>query len=138
MSLFNIMEVAGTGMAAQTVRMNVVSSNLANAGSVASSAEEVFKAKEPLFEAVLKNQISRGGVAKGVRVSGIVEKSQDISSRYQPEHPMANEEGMVFLTNVNPVEEMANMISASRSFQMNVEVANTSKQLLLKTLSMGR
>ncbi len=137
MSLFNIMSIAGSGMSAQNVRLNVVSSNLANAGAVGSSPENTYHAKEAVFAATLKNQINGRGFS-GVAVSDIADKAQEITSRYQPDHPMANDEGYVYLTNVNPVEEMANMIAASRSFQMNVEVANTSKQLLMKTLSLGR
>lgn len=138
MSLFNAMSMAGSGMSAQTIRLNAVSSNLANAGSVGSSEATTYHAKEPIFSSLMKTSLGRNQGLSGVEVKEIIEKKDGIESRFQPEHPMANEDGYIFFTNVNPVEEMAHMIAASRSFQMNVEVANTSKQLLLKTLSLGR
>ena len=137
MSLFNVFDIAGSAMSAESVRLNVTSSNLANAQSVGGSEAETYHARHPVFSAVM--QSLRGDAASvGVRVDGIVESQTPMQQRYQPHHPLANEEGYVFLPNVNIVDEMANMISASRSYQSNVEVLNTSKQLMLATLRMGQ
>ncbi len=137
MSLFNVFDIAGSAMSAETVRLNVTASNLANAQSVGSSEQSTYHARHPVFAAVMESlQGDASGV--GVAVSGIVESQAPLEQRYQPEHPMANEQGYVFLPNVNIVDEMANMISASRSYQGNVEVLNTSKQLMLATLKLGQ
>jgi len=137
MSLFNVFDIAGSAMSAETVRLNVTASNLANAQSVGSSEQSTYHARHPVFAAVMESlQGDAGGV--GVAVRGIVESQAPLEQRYQPEHPMANEQGYVFLPNVNIVDEMANMISASRSYQGNVEVLNTSKQLMLATLKLGQ
>ena len=137
MSLFNVFDIAGSAMSAETVRLNVTASNLANAQSVGSSEQSTYHARHPVFAAVMGSR--RGDAASvGVAVNGIVESQAPLEQRYQPEHPMANEEGYVFLPNVNIVDEMANMISASRSYQGNVEVLNTSKQLMLATLKLGQ
>jgi flagellar basal-body rod protein FlgC len=137
MSLFNVFDIAGSAMSAETVRLNVTASNLANAQSVGSSEQSTYHARHPVFAAVMGSL--RGDAASvGVAVNGIVESQAPLEQRYQPEHPMANEEGYVFLPNVNIVDEMANMISASRSYQGNVEVLNTSKQLMLATLKLGQ
>jgi flagellar basal-body rod protein FlgC len=137
MSLFNVFDIAGSAMSAETVRLNVTSSNLANAQSVGSSEESTYHARHPVFAAVV-NSLQGDAGSVGVAVNGIVESQAPLEQRYQPEHPMANEEGYVFLPNVNIVDEMANMISASRSYQSNVEVLNTSKQLMLATLKLGQ
>jgi flagellar basal-body rod protein FlgC len=137
MSLFNVFDIAGSAMSAETVRLNVTASNLANAQSVGSSEQSTYHARHPVFAAVMGSL--RGDAASvGVAVNGIVESQAPLEQRYQPEHPMANEEGYVFLPNINIVDEMANMISASRSYQGNVEVLNTSKQLMLATLKLGQ
>jgi flagellar basal-body rod protein FlgC len=137
MSLFNVFDIAGSAMSAETVRLNVTASNLANAQSVGSSEESTYHARHPVFAAVMKS-LQANASSVGVAVNGIVESQAPLEQRYQPEHPMANEEGYVFLPNVNIVDEMANMISASRSYQGNVEVLNTSKQLMLATLKLGQ
>jgi flagellar basal-body rod protein FlgC len=137
MSLFNVFDIAGSAMSAETVRLNVTASNLANAQSVGSSEESTYHARHPVFAAVMESLPGNAG-SVGVAVNGIVESQAPLEQRYQPEHPMANEEGYVFLPNVNIVDEMANMISASRSYQGNVEVLNTSKQLMLATLKLGQ
>jgi flagellar basal-body rod protein FlgC len=137
MSLFNVFDIAGSAMSAETVRLNVTASNLANAQSVGSSEESTYHARHPVFAAVMDSLQGNAG-SVGVAVNGIVESQAPLEQRYQPEHPMANEEGYVFLPNVNIVDEMANMISASRSYQGNVEVLNTSKQLMLATLKLGQ
>lgn len=132
MSLFNIFNISGSAMAAQSQRLNVVASNLANVDSTTSSNGQPYRAKQVMFSAT-----PMGGGA-GVQVSGVVESAAPMKMLYDPKHPMANEKGYVTLPNVNVVEEMVNMISSSRSYQNNVEVMNTSKSLLLKTLSIGQ
>lgn len=141
MSLFDIFDISGSGMSAQSIRLNTTASNIANADSVASSRGETYKARHPVFQTVLNgvSTDSRNGTAKaGVMVAGIVESQADAVARYQPENPLADEEGFVYAPNINIVEEMANMISASRSYQSNVQVATTAKNLLSKTLSLGK
>jgi len=141
MGLYDIFNISGSGMAAQSVRLNTTASNIANADSVASSTDETYKARHPVFQAVL-NGVSANGQANqaqaGVRINGIVESQAAAVARYQPENPIADEKGYVYAPNINLVEEMANMISASRSYQSNVQVANMTKHLLTKTLSLGQ
>jgi flagellar basal-body rod protein FlgC len=141
MSSFRIFDIAGSGMAAQSVRLNTVASNLANAESVSGTAAGAYKARHPVFEAV-RAQVGmpQQGVEPGtaVRVSNIVEDQRQPEMRYQPGNPLANAEGYVFAPNVNTVEEMVDMISASRAYQNNVEVMNTSKELLMATLRLGQ
>ena len=139
MSMFSIFSVAGSGMAAQSTRLNTVASNLANADSVASSPEAAYRAREPLFAAI-RNQLDAGGntTGEGVQVLGVTESQAAIPSRYEPGNPLADADGYVYASNVNPVDELVNMISASRSYQNNVEVMNTAKTLLQKTLQMGQ
>ena len=138
MPSFNIFDIAGSGMSAQSVRLNTVASNLANAESVSGTATGAYRARHPVFEAVSK-QLSTAGNEPGsaVQVLGIVEDTKAPEMRYQPGNPLANAEGYVFAPNVNVVEEMVDMISASRAYQNNVEVMNTSKELLLATLRLG-
>jgi flagellar basal-body rod protein FlgC len=140
MSSFKIFDIAGSGMAAQSVRLNTVASNLANAESVSGTAEGAYKAKHPVFEAVRAEMAGRPGLNAGVavQVTQIVEDSRAPSMRYEPGNPLANADGYVFAPNVNVVEEMVDMISASRAYQNNVEVLNTSKELLLATLRLGQ
>jgi flagellar basal-body rod protein FlgC len=141
MSSFKIFDIAGSGMAAQSVRLNTVASNLANAESVSGTAEGAYKAKHPVFEAVrAEMQAGQRGVNPGVavKVREVVEDSRAPEMRYQPGNPLANADGYVFAPNVNVVEEMVDMISASRAYQNNVEVLNTSKELLLATLRLGQ
>lgn len=137
MSMFKVFDIAGSAMSAQSVRLNTTASNLANAESVGSSAETTYKARHPVFAAMLKAMHGGPDVA-GVRVLGVVESQEPVQQRYAPDNPMANAEGYIFQPNVNPVDEMVNMISASRSYQNNVEVMNTSKQMLLATLRLGQ
>ncbi|ABM61306.1 flagellar basal body rod protein FlgC [Halorhodospira halophila] len=189
MSLMNAIDVAGTGMNAQQLRLNTVASNLANAETVASSPEEAYRARQPVFAAALHQ--AQGGYPQGggpqpahtptwaesggpvdrispvsfqrqffggepagvpsagdpyaspspsvpVFMPGVVESDAEIEPLYQPHHPQADDDGYVYRSNVNTVEEMTNMISASRSFQNNVEVMNTSRDLMLETLRLGR
>ena len=136
MGLFNVFDVSGSAMNAQTVRLNTIASNMANAESVSGTPEDVYKAKSPVFETLLKQESNKNAV--GVSVKEIIESEAAPVIRYEPNHPLADAQGNVYLPNINTVEEMANMMSASRSYQNNVEVFNTSKQLLMQTINMGR
>ncbi|MDP3668510.1 MAG: flagellar basal body rod protein FlgC [Telluria sp.] len=133
MSLFNIFNVSGSAMSAQAQRLNVVASNLANADSATSASGEAYRAKQVVFEAVPVN----GGGA-GVKVQQVVEDASPLKQVYDPKHPLADEKGYVAMPNVNVVDEMVNMLSASRSYQTNVETMNAAKTLLLKTLTLGQ
>lgn len=140
MSSFRIFDIAGSGMSAQSVRLNTVASNLANAESVSGDPKTAYRAKHPVFEAVraqLAGQVG-GDPGAAVRITGIVEDTRAPEMRYQPGNPLANAEGYVFAPNVNVVEEMVDMISASRAYQNNVEIMSTSKDLLLATLRLGQ
>ena len=134
MALFDVFDLAGSGMRAQSLRLNVTASNLANAENVATEARDVYRARHPVFSSFMQH----GASATGVRVLGIVESSTEPEQRYQPDHPLADEQGYLYASNVNPIEEMVNMLSASRAFQSNVEVLNTTKDLLLGTLRLGQ
>ncbi|BCL68843.1 putative Flagellar basal-body rod protein FlgC [Vibrio nigripulchritudo MADA3029] len=138
MSLFNVFNVTGSAMSAESVRLNTTSSNLANANSVSSSAEETYKARHAVFGAELSKAKYNRDHNVPVKVMGIIESDKPLDAEYNPEHPMANDEGYIFKSNVNVMEEMANMISASRAYQTNVQVADASKQMLLRTLQMGQ
>ncbi|MCG7498476.1 flagellar basal body rod protein FlgC [Vibrio sp. Of7-15] len=138
MSLFNVFNVTGSAMSAESVRLNTTSSNMANADSVSSSAEQTYKARQAVFGAELSQAKYNRNPSVPVKVLGIVESNKPLRAEYNPDHPMANDEGYIFKPNVNVMEEMANMISASRSYQTNVQVADASKQMLLRTLQMGQ
>jgi flagellar basal-body rod protein FlgC len=141
MSSFKAFDIAGSGMAAQSVRLNTTASNLANAESVSGDPGKVYKPRHPIFEAVrssLSTNPKDDGANAAVRVSGIYESPAPALARYEPGNPLANADGYVYAPSVNAVEEMVNMISASRSYQNNVEVMNTSKDLLLATLRLGQ
>ncbi len=139
MGLFSIFDVAGAGMTAQSVRLNTTASNMANADSVSSSIGETYRARQPVFQSVLNDSFSfQGDPVAGVRVAGIVESNAPARKEYQPGHPSADEQGYIYRPNVSMVEEMANMMSAQRSYQMNTEVANAAKQLFIRTLSLGQ
>lgn len=135
MSSFRIFDIAGSAMAAQSTRLNTVASNIANADSVASSPDQVYKARMPMFQAQLD---AAHPESAGVKVLGVMESQLDAQKRYEPGNPMADAEGYVYAPNVNVVEEMVNMISASRSYQSSVEVMNTAKELAMRTLNLGR
>lgn len=137
MSLFNVFDIAGSAMTAQSVRMNVTATNMANANSVSSSTGSTYRSRHPVFETIFSD-VMDGNVSKGVRVSGIIESQAELRKEYSPAHPQADGDGYVYYPNVNPIEEMTNMISASRSYQNNVEIINSSKQMLLQTLRMGQ
>ncbi|HEY9097241.1 MAG TPA: flagellar basal body rod protein FlgC [Thiobacillus sp.] len=134
MSLLNIFNVAGSAMNAQSQRLNTVASNLANADSATSANGEPYKAKQVVFAAT---PVGVNG-ATGVSVAAVVEDASPMKMVYDPKNPLADDKGYVTMPNVNVVEEMVNMISASRSYQSNAEMMNTTKTLLLKTLTLGQ
>lgn len=136
MSLFNVFSLAGSAISAQNVRLDLIANNLANAESVAGSPEDVYRAKAPIFQAVFDEAMGSQGVA--LRVVGIAEDQTPPQKQYAPDDPLADENGYIYMPNVNAVEEMSNMMSASRAFQINVEMMSTSKELLLRTLSIGQ
>lgn len=149
MSLSSVFNIAGSGMSAQSTRLNTISSNIANAETVSSSIDQTYRARHPVFATVFQSSVN-GGVGQGslfadqdqagqgVQVMGIVEDQSDLQPRYEPNHPSANADGYVFYPNVNVVEEMADMISASRAFQTNVEMMNTAKQMMQRVLTLGQ
>ncbi len=136
MSLFNVFDVSGTALSAQSVRLNTIASNMANAGVVSNSEETAYRARYPVFSSVMDSALENQN-SVGVRVDGIVESEVEPRKEYSPSHPMADAEGYIYRSNVNSVEEMANMISASRSYQSSIEAMDTAKQLIMRTLSLG-
>ena len=134
MSLFNVFHVSGSAVSAQSQRLNVVASNLANADSVAGPDGQPYKARQVVFQTQL---VGAEQSSAGVRVAQVIEDNAAPRRVHNPDHPLADEQGYVTMSNVNPVEEMVNMISASRSYQTNVDVMNTAKSLLQKTLQLG-
>jgi flagellar basal-body rod protein FlgC len=136
MSSFNIFDIAGAGMSAQSVRLNTVASNLANADSVSGDPNSVYQARHPVFQAV----IGSGGdpSTASVKVAGIAASQATPETRYDPGNPLADAQGNVYAPNVNVVEEMTDMISAARSYQNNVEVLNSARELMLSTLKLGQ
>ena len=134
MSMFSIFNVSGSAVSAQSQRLNVVASNLANVDAVAGPDGKAYKARQVVFQTAPMGADS----SAGVRVSAINENNQPGRRIHDPSHPSADAQGYVNHSNVNAVEEMVNMISASRSYQNNIEVMNTAKTLLLKTLQMGQ
>jgi flagellar basal-body rod protein FlgC len=137
MSSFKIFDIAGSGMNAQNLRMNVVASNLANVDAVSSSVEDTYRARQPVFRAVLDRANLRSP-AVGVQMAGVVESEAPLVREYAPQHAKADEDGYIYRPNVSVVEEMANMISASRAYQNNVEVVNATRQMLSATINLGR
>ncbi|MEE4202187.1 MAG: flagellar basal body rod protein FlgC [Halieaceae bacterium] len=138
MSLFDAMNIAGTALDAQTVRLNTIASNMANAHTVAGSAEEAYRAKAPVFSAVLEDSMNGDGSQMGVRVDQIVQTGAEPYQEYNPGHPLADENGFIYRPSINTTTEMANMMQASRSFQNAIETMNTAKQLALRTLTLGK
>jgi len=137
MSSFKIFDIAGSGMNAQNLRMNVVASNLANVDAVSSSIGETYRARQPVFRAVL-DRANSANPAVGVQMAGVVESQAPLVREYAPQHAKADEDGYIYRPNVSVVEEMANMISASRAYQNNVEVVNATRQMLSATINLGR
>jgi flagellar basal-body rod protein FlgC len=137
MSSFKIFDIAGSGMSAQSVRLNTVASNLANADSVSGDPNTVYQAKHPVFQAVMGSGTGLNAASASVSVTGIAHSQAAPEMRYDPGNPLADTQGNVYAPNVNVVEEMADMISASRSYQNNVEVLNTTRDMMLQTLKLG-
>jgi len=135
MALFDNFDLAGSAMSAQSLRLNITASNMANANTIAGSKDEVFKARHPVFKAVMLEAQEH---TTGVSMAGILEDQTEPLAQFSPGHPLSDEEGYVYSPNISVVEEMVNMMSASRSFQANVEVLNTTKQMLQRTLSLGQ
>jgi len=144
MSLSNVFNIAGSAMTAQTVRLNTTASNMANAESISSSEADTYRARKPVFalkevEAEhLPDHLQTLVPGQGVDVKGIIESDKPLRMAYEPNHPMADENGYIWYPNVNVVAEMADMISASRSFQINADIMNTAKQMLQRTLTLGQ
>ncbi|WP_104097074.1 flagellar basal body rod protein FlgC [Stutzerimonas kunmingensis] len=147
MSLSSVFNIAGSGMSAQSTRLNTISSNIANAETVSSSVDQTYRARYPVFATVFQQaggqpdqslfaEQDQAGV--GVQVLGVVEDQGELQARYEPNHPAADEAGYVYYPNVNVMEEMADMISASRAFQTNAELMNTAKTMLQKVLTLGQ
>ena len=138
MSLFNIMNISGTGMAAETVRLNTTASNIANANSVSSSYEDTYKARHPVFAAAMQQASQDQTKGVGVNVLGVVESQKPLQVEYAPNNPMADANGFIYKPNVNIVEEMADMLSASKDYETNVQVADTTKRIFRRVLQLGQ
>ncbi|MBS3805832.1 MAG: flagellar basal body rod protein FlgC [Oleiphilaceae bacterium] len=148
MSLGSIFDIAGSGMTAQSLRLNTTASNIANAETASSSTDTTYRARKPVFATLQQDMMNQGGASfgfggnegsgGGVKVDGIVESDAELQMRFQPDHPAANEDGYVFYPNVNVVEEMADMMSASRGFQQNIDVMNTAKSMMQRILTLGQ
>ena len=151
MSLNQVFDIAGSGMSAQSIRLNTTSSNIANAETASSSIDKVYRARKPYFSAIQQDMMGSAGrgfteagfsrnklQSAGVSVDGIIESNVELEKRYQPDHPKADDQGFVHYPNVNVVEEMADMMSASRSFQTNVEVMNTAKSMMQRVMTLGQ
>lgn len=138
MSLFNVFDITGSGMSAQSMRLNTTASNIANADSVSSSVDQTYRARHPVFAAEMQKAAGGNEKGVGVNVLGIVESDKPLQIEYQPDHPMADKDGYIYKPNVNVIEEMTNMISASRSYQTNVQLAESAKNMVNKTLTLGQ
>ena len=146
MSLASVFNIAGTGMSAQSTRLNTISSNIANAETVSSSVDKTYRARHPVFATMFQNAqqgsdslfADQDQSGRGVQVLGVIEDQSSLTPRYEPNHPAADANGYVYYPNVNVVEEMADMISASRAFQTNVEMMNTAKQMMQRVLTLGQ
>jgi flagellar basal-body rod protein FlgC len=138
MSLFNVMDISSSGMAAENVRLNTTASNIANANSVSSSYEETYRARHPVFAAALDRASADQSKGVGVQVKGIVESQRPLQIQYEPGNPMADENGYIYKSNVNIVEEMADMMSASKAYETNVQVADTTKRIFRRVLQLGQ
>jgi flagellar basal-body rod protein FlgC len=136
----NIFGIAGTALNAQTIRMNTTASNLANAGSVSPTEEDAYRAKRPVFRALVEQEDLNAGFNNlgGVKVKEVIDLQDPVREVYEPGNPEANEDGYLYLSNVNEVTEMVEMVAASRSFQNNVEVVTTARQLMMRTLDITK
>lgn len=137
MSLFNVMDIATQGMSAESVRLNTTASNVANANSVSSSYDATYKARHPVFAADLQRATEDQSKGIGVKVLGIVESQKPLQIEYSPGHPMADENGYIYKPNVNVIEEMADMMSASKAYETNVQMADTTKRIFRRVLTLG-
>lgn len=138
MPSFKIFDIAGSALSAQSVRLNTVASNLANANTVSGDKESVYKARYPVFETVVAGVGRDAGATASVRVTEVIESEKAPLARYEPGNPVADADGFVYAPDINPVEQMVDMISASRSYQNSIEVMNSSKEMLLATLRLGQ
>ena len=145
MSLFNVMKIASTGMGAESTRLNTTASNIANANTVSSSADETYRARYPVFATEMQKALgAQPGtgtgyeVGQGVKVLGIVESNKPLQIEYAPGNPLADENGYIYKPNVNIVEEMADMMSASKAYETNVQIADTTKRILRQVLQLGK
>lgn len=138
MSLFNVMNISSTGMAAENVRLNATASNIANANSVSSSYEDTYRARHPVFAAALEQANADQTKGVGVNVLGVVNSDKPLQIEYAPHNPMADENGYIYKPNVNVVEEMADMLSASKGYETNVQVADTTKRIFRRVLQLGQ
>ena len=138
MSLYNIFGIAGSALSASSVMLNTTASNMANAQSVTSSSGEAYRAKHPVFQTLYQSNRSNQMQSPCVQVVDIVESDAEPLKKHAPDHPLADQDGYIYTANVNSIEEMANMISASRAYQTNLTVADTAKKLLQRTLTLGQ
>ena len=139
MSLFDVMDVASTSLTAQTVRLHTIAENMANANTVSSNADDTYRAKAPIFKAILEGQVDPMEASKlGVELDGVVEVGGPARQEFNPAHPLADENGYIYKPAIDASTEMAEMMQASRSFQNSVEAINTAKQLALRTLTLGK
>jgi flagellar basal-body rod protein FlgC len=137
MSSFRIFDIAGSGVAAQNVRLNTVASNLANWSSVSSSPDAAYRARFPVFEAV-RGEINGRETGAAVVVKEVIESNQAPNSRYEPSNPLADANGFVYTPDISTVEQITDMVSASRSYQNNIEVMRTARDLMMATLRLGQ
>ena len=135
--MLSALKIFSSAMTAQMIRLNTTASNLANMDVVGSTPEEAYKAKRPIFKTVIENYTDKNFEA-GVRINGIHVSDKANTKRYDPQNPAASENGFVFMSNVNSIEEMVDMTNASRSYQTNVEVMNATKKMMMSTLQLGK
>lgn len=139
MSLFDVMDVASTSLTAQTVRLHTIAENMANANTVSSNADDTYRAKAPIFKAILEGQVDPMEASKlGVEIDGVVEVGGPARQEFNPAHPLADENGFIYRPDIDAATEMSQMMQASRSFQNSIEAINTAKQLALRTLTLGK
>ncbi|MEW9797605.1 flagellar basal body rod protein FlgC [Alteromonas sp. CYL-A6] len=138
MSLFSVMSISSTGMEAESVRLNTTASNIANANSVSSNENDTYRARHAVFATELRRASDDQSKGVGVQVRGIVESNAPLQIEYAPNNPLADENGYIYKPNVNVVEEMANMMSASKAYETNVQVADTTKRIFRRVLQLGQ
>lgn len=139
MSLFDVMDVASTSLTAQTVRLHTIAENMANANTVSSTADDTYRAKAPVFKAILEGQVDPMEASKlGVELDGVIEVGGPARQEFNPAHPLADENGYIYRPDIDAATEMSQMMQASRSFQNSIEAINTAKQLALRTLTLGK